>query len=87
MVRNTGLTLRCTAAGAAAGVIGTRNAVTMFTPLDTTGTTTLTIPITENWVLTDLYEAGTVMQMTAVMTVDNDGTADAYIFYVAVSIQ
>ena len=109
----------------------------MFTPLDTTGTTTLTIPITENWVLTDLYvvaaadygtgqpfveftkdrgitmgtsaslisllvtnntsprflpepvgfEAGTVMQMTTVMTVANDATADAYIFYVAVSIQ
>ena len=55
MVRNTGMTLRCTSAGTASGGIGTRNAVTMFTPLDTTGTTTLTIPITENWVLTDLY--------------------------------
>ena len=137
MVRNTGMTLRCTASGTASGGIGTRNAVTMFTPLDTTGTTTLTIPITENWVLTDLYvvatgdygtgqpfveftkdrgitmgtsaslisllvtnntrprflpepvgfEAGTVMQMTTVMTVANDATIDPYIFYVAVSIQ
>ena len=137
MVRNTGMTLRCTASGTASGGIGTRNSVTMYTPLDTTGTTTLTIPITENWVLTDLYvvatgdygtsqpmveftkdrrsprgtssslisllvttnttprflpepigfEAGTVMQMTTVMTVANDATADAYIFYVAVSIQ
>jgi len=33
------------------------------------------------------FEAGTVMQMTTVMTVANDATADTFSFFVAVSIQ
>ena len=55
MVRNTGLTLICTATVSASATTPTQAQVTIKTSPHDSGNTEVFIPITENWVLTDMY--------------------------------
>ena len=52
---NSGLVLNCTATYAAAAPVATVLSVTMQTSPTVTGVTELQVPLTENWIATDVY--------------------------------
>jgi hypothetical protein len=74
---NSGLVLNCTATYAAAAPIATVLSVTMQTSPTVTGVTELQVPLTENWIATDVYilaagGAGSGTVINPVITMDKN---------------
>ena len=74
---NSGLVLNCTAPYAAAAPIATVLSVTMQTSPTVTGVTELQVPLTENWIATDVYilaaaGAGSATVIAPVITMDKN---------------
>jgi hypothetical protein len=74
---NSGLVLNCTATYAAAAPIATVLSVTMQTSPTVTGVTELQVPLTENWIATDVYilaagGAGSGTVINPVVTMDKN---------------
>ena len=72
MVRNTGLTLICTATIPASLTTPTTAQVTIKTSPTDSGNSEVFIPITENWILTDMY----------ILSTTHHGTADPMIKFI-----
>ena len=74
---NSGLVLNCTATYAIAAPIATVLSVTMQTSPTVTGVTELQVPLTENWIATDVYilaaaGAGSATVIAPVITMDKN---------------
>ena len=74
---NSGLVLNCTATYAAAAPVATVLSVTMQTSPTVTGVTELQVPLTENWIATDVYilaaaGAGSATVIAPVITMDKN---------------
>jgi hypothetical protein len=74
---NSGLVLNCTAQYAAAAPVATVLSVTMQTSPTVTGVTELQVPLTENWIATDVYilaaaGAGSATVIAPVITMDKN---------------
>ena len=74
---NSGLVLNCTATYAAAAPAATVLSVTMQTSPTVTGVTELQVPLTENWIATDVYilaaaGAGSGTVINPVVTMDKN---------------
>ena len=74
---NSGLVLNCTAQYAAAAPVATVLSVTMQTSPTVTGVTELQVPLTENWIATDVYilaagGAGSATVVAPVITMDKN---------------
>jgi len=74
---NSGLVLNCTATYAAAAPVATVLSVTMQTSPTVTGVTELQVPLTENWIATDVYilaagGAGSGTVINPVITMDKN---------------
>ena len=74
---NSGLVLNCTAQYAASAPIATVLSVTMQTSPTVTGVTELQVPLTENWIATDVYilaaaGAGSGTVINPVITMDKN---------------
>ena len=74
---NSGLVLNCTAQYAIAAPIATVLSVTMQTSPTVTGVTELQVPLTENWIATDVYilaaaGAGSATVIAPVITMDKN---------------
>ena len=74
---NSGLVLNCTAQYAASAPIATVLSVTMQTSPTVTGVTELQVPLTENWIATDVYilaiaGAGSATNVQPVITMDKN---------------
>ena len=74
---NSGLVLNCTAQYAASAPIATVLSVTMQTSPTVTGVTELQVPLTENWIATDVYilaaaGAGSGTVINPVVTMDKN---------------
>ena len=74
---NSGLVLNCTAQYAAAAPVATVLSVTMQTSPTVTGVTELQVPLTENWIATDVYilaaaGAGSATVIATVITMDKN---------------
>ena len=74
---NSGLVLNCTAQYAAAAPVATVLSVTMQTSPTVTGVTELQVPLTENWIATDVYilaagGAGSATVIDPVVTMDKN---------------
>ena len=74
---NSGLVLNCTATYAAAAPVATVLSVTMQTSPTVTGVTELQVPLTENWIATDVYIlaagcAGSGTVINPVITMDKN---------------
>ena len=74
---NSGLVLNCTATYAAAAPVATVLSVTMQTSPTVTGVTELQVPLTENWIATDVYilaaaGAGSGTVIAPVITMDKN---------------
>ena len=72
MVRNTGLTLICTATVPASLTTPTTAQVTIKTSPTDSGNSEVFIPITENWILTDMY----------ILSTTHHGTSDPMIKFI-----
>ena len=72
MVRNTGLTLICTATVPASLTTPTTAQVTIKTSPTDSGNSEVFIPITENWILTDMY----------ILSTSHHGTSDPMIKFI-----
>ena len=131
-----GLVLECTATVGASDVAGTIDVVSLKTDPTVSAVTELQVPLTENWIATDMYilasadagtsnpivtmdknrgrklvqtpplgsmlitnntrprfspqpigfEAGSIIRMFTLTTIDNDATADSIKFFVAFTI-
>ena len=74
---NSGLVLNCTATYAAAAPVATVLSVTMQTSPTVAGVTELQVPLTENWIATDVYilaagGAGSATVIAPVITMDKN---------------
>ena len=74
---NSGLVLNCTATYAAAAPVATVLSVTMQTSPTVAGVTELQVPLTENWIATDVYilaagGAGSATVVAPVITMDKN---------------
>ena len=74
---NSGLVLNCTAQYAAAAPVATVLSVTMQTSPTVAGVTELQVPLTENWIATDVYilaaaGAGSATVVAPVITMDKN---------------
>ena len=74
---NSGLVLNCTAQYAAAAPVATVLSVTMQTSPTVAGVTELQVPLTENWIATDVYilaaaGAGSATVIAPVITMDKN---------------
>jgi hypothetical protein len=74
---NSGLVLNCTATYAIAAPVATVLSVTMQTSPTVTGVTELQVPLTENWIATDVYilaagGAGSGTVINPVITMDKN---------------
>jgi|TARA_R110002074_G_scaffold43725_4_gene113813 hypothetical protein len=74
---NSGLVLNCTATYAIAAPVATVLSVTMQTSPTVTGVTELQVPLTENWIATDVYilaaaGAGSATVIAPVITMDKN---------------
>ena len=74
---NSGLVLNCTATYAAAAPVATVLSVTMQTSPTVAGVTELQVPLTENWIATDVYilaiaGAGSATNVQPVITMDKN---------------
>ena len=74
---NSGLVLNCTAQYAIAAPVATVLSVTMQTSPTVTGVTELQVPLTENWIATDVYilaaaGAGSATVIAPVITMDKN---------------
>ena len=74
---NSGLVLNCTATYAAAAPVATVLSVTMQTSPTVTAVTELQVPLTENWIATDVYilaaaGAGTPTVINPVVSMDKN---------------
>lgn len=74
---NSGLVLNCTATYAAAAPVATVLSVTMQTSPTVAGVTELQVPLTENWIATDVYilaagGAGSATVIDPVVTMDKN---------------
>ena len=74
---NSGLVLNCTAQYAVAAPVATVLSVTMQTSPTVTGVTELQVPLTENWIATDVYilaaaGAGSATVIAPVITMDKN---------------
>ena len=74
---NSGLVLNCTATYAAAAPVATVLSVTMQTSPTVAGVTELQVPLTENWIATDVYilaagGAGSGTVINPVITMDKN---------------
>ena len=74
---NSGLVLNCTATYVAAAPAATVLSVTMQTSPTVTGVTELQVPLTENWIATDVYilaaaGAGSATVIAPVITMDKN---------------
>ncbi len=74
---NSGLVLNCTATYAIAAPVATVLSVTMQTSPTVTGVTELQVPLTENWIATDVYilaaaGAGSATVVAPVITMDKN---------------
>ena len=74
---NSGLVLNCTATYAAAAPAATVLSVTMQTSPTVAGVTELQVPLTENWIATDVYilaiaGAGSATNVQPVITMDKN---------------